>query len=208
MVNTIENYLKDGCGRCKYFATDKCKVRNWQNELVALRKIIEKSGLVETIKWGVPVYTLNNKNVVILSALKKSVTLGFLKGVLLKDPEKLFQLRGKSMQSARVIHFDSLQMINELQKKNIIADYIQEAITVEKCGEKIEFKKNIEPIPHELLQKFNECEAFKEAFFALTPGRQRGYIIFFSKPKQSITRSNAIEKYRQRILDGIGLNDR
>lgn len=207
MVNSVDKYIADGCGRCKYYATDKCKVRNWQKEIVAIRQIILGCGLVEGIKWGVPVYTINEKNVVILSALKKSVALGFFKGVLMKDPDKIFHQQGKRMQSDRFVRFTSLQIIQALQNSNTLTAYIQEAIDIEKRGEKVILKKESEPIPEELLQKFNEASEFREAFFALTHSRQRGYIIYFSQPKQSQTRVNRIEKYRQKIMDGIGLND-
>lgn len=192
--------------RCKFGATPRCKVNTWRSELVALREIVRETGLTEDLKWGVPCYTYETKNVVVVSAFNDYATLSFFKGVLLKDPHRILSQHGESSQSARLIRFTSVQQI--LDQLDIVKDYILEAIEIEKSGQKVVFKKNPEPIPDELLDKFDEYPELKQAFDALTPGRQRGYIIYFSQPKQSQTRLARIEKLKEKILKGEGLNDR
>lgn len=190
--------------RCKYGGTPQCKVLNWVEELQLLRKIVLETGLTEEIKWGVPVYTKNGKNIVTVNALKQSANIGFYKGVLLSDQKKILQQQG-NLQSDRILKFNNVSEIKKI--KNTIIAYIKEAILIEESGKKVEFKKNPEPIPEELLQAFEKDSVFKKAFYALTPGRQRGYIIHFSQPKQTQTRVNRIEKYKEQIFNGIGLHD-
>ncbi|MDF9796118.1 uncharacterized protein YdeI (YjbR/CyaY-like superfamily) [Catalinimonas alkaloidigena] len=202
----IDQYLIDGCMRCKYGGTPQCKVNNWKEELVLLRHIMLACGLTEDLKWGVPCYTSGNKNIALVSAFKDYSSLSFFKGVLLKDPKKILQQQGKSSQSARLIKFTNPEQI--IQQQEVLKTYILEAIEIEKSGVKVEFKKNPEPTPEELFQKFDENPALKKAFYALTPGRQRGYIIHFSQPKKTETRFSRIEKCIPNILNGKGLNDR
>jgi uncharacterized protein YdeI (YjbR/CyaY-like superfamily) len=201
----VDKYLKDGCMRCKYGGTPQCKVNSWLEELETLRQLVLETGLTEEIKWGVPVYTYNGKNILTIGALKDSATIGFFKGVLLADKNKILQQQG-NLQSDRVVKFVTVSDIEKL--KNVLQSYIEEAVAIEENGIKVEFKKNPEPIPEELLQAFEEDPVFKKSFYALTAGRQRGYIIHFSQPKQSQTRIGRIEKYKQQIVDGIGLNDK
>lgn len=191
--------------RCKYGGTPQCKVNNWREELEMLRQIVLESGLTEELKWGVPVYTHKGKNVIIVSALKNYATIGFFKGVLLADTHKILSQQG-NLQSDRLVKFTGLNEIIKLEE--VLKTYVKEAIAIEESGKKVEFKKNSEPIPDELLAAFENDKDFKNAFFALTPGRQRGYIIYFSQPKQTQTKTNRIEKYKQQILKGIGLNDK
>jgi uncharacterized protein YdeI (YjbR/CyaY-like superfamily) len=206
MITTVDNYLIDGCMRCKYGATPQCKVHTWKEELVMLRHIVLECGLTEEVKWGVPCYTVDGKNVVVVSAFKDYACLSFFKGVLLKDTHKLFSQHGENSQSARIIKFtDSAQV---MEKQELLKAYILEAVELEKAGAKVEFNKNPEPVPAELLQKFVEIPQLEKAFYALTPGRQRGYIIYFSQPKQAQTRFSRIEKYMQKIMDGVGIHDR
>ena len=201
----VDKYLIDGCMRCQYGGTPRCKVNNWREELEILRQIVLDTGLTEEIKWRAPVYTRNGKNIVSVAALKESANIGFFKGVLLTDPHKILQQQG-NLQSDRIIKFTNVRNIEKL--KDILKSYILEAIAIEESGKKVAFKKIPEPIPDELREAFEEDPAFAKAFFALTPGRQRGYIIHFSQPKQSQTRMGRIEKYRKQIFNGIGLNDR
>jgi uncharacterized protein YdeI (YjbR/CyaY-like superfamily) len=201
----VDRYMIDGCMRCKYGGTPQCKVLNWTAELEELRQIVLQTGLTEEIKWGVPVYTLNGKNIVNISALKESANIGFFKGAILKDPHQLLEQQG-SIQSARLIRFTDVKRIRELS--DVLKFYVTEAIAVEESGQQVETVRNPEPVPEELETAFEEDAAFKKAFYALTPGRQRGYLIHFSQPKQTATRLGRIEKYRQRILDGLGLHDR
>jgi len=202
----VNKYLVDGCMRCKFGGSPNCKVNHWSKELEALRKIVIKSVLDEELKWGMPCYTLNNKNILMISAFKEYASISFFKGVLLKDKEKLLTAHGESSQSVRMIKFTNSKQI--IQQSSIIKAYIEEAIEIENSGKKVEFKKNPEPIPEELIVEFNKDLKFKKAFHELTPGRQRGYIIYFSQPKNTQSKLNRIEKCRENILKGIGLNDR
>lgn len=201
----VDKYLIDGCMRCKYGGTPQCKVNNWREELEFLRQIVLETGLTEDIKWGVPVYTHKGKNIVSVGALKESANIGFFKGVLLADKHKILQQQG-SLQSDRIVKFTNMSSIENV--KDILKSYVLEAIAIEESGKKVEFQKNPEPIPDELLEVFEDDPAFKQAFYALTPGRQRGYIIHFSQPKQTQTRTARIEKYKKQIFDGVGLNDK
>jgi uncharacterized protein YdeI (YjbR/CyaY-like superfamily) len=201
----VDLYIADGCGRCEFYATAKCKVRNWQEALETLRQVVLECGLTEDLKWGVPCYTFNGKNIAVVSAFKEYCCLSFFKGALLQDTNGMLNKTSESMQSARLIKFKNSNEI--VEKTAILKAYIYQAIDVEKAGVKVDFKKNPEPVPEELLAKFDEYPALKKAFYDLTAGRQRGYIIYFSQPKQSNTRALRIEKSMQKIMNGEGLND-
>lgn len=205
MNTQFNKYLTEGCMRCKFGGTPQCKVLKWVAELQLLRQIVLETGLTEEIKWGVPVYTYNGKNVVTVNALKESANIGFFKGVLLTDKHKILQQQG-NLQSDRIVKFRAIHEIEKL--KDVLTVYVLEAIAIEQSGKKVEFIKNPEPIPHELLQAFENDPEYKEAFYKLTPGRQRGYIIYFSQPKQTETRIGRIEKYKQQVKNGVGLNDK
>jgi uncharacterized protein YdeI (YjbR/CyaY-like superfamily) len=201
----IDLYIADGCGRCAYYATPKCKVRNWQIELETLRQIVLECGLTEELKWGVPCYTVNQNNVAVVAAFKDYCSLSFFKGALLKDTDNLLDKPSESTQSARLIKFTNSEDI--VAQVAVLKSYILQAIEVEKAGLKVDFNKNPEPVPEELLQTFEAFPALKKAFYDLTAGRQRGYILFFSQPKQSNTRASRIEKCMDKIMNGKGLND-
>ncbi|MBK8808552.1 MAG: DUF1801 domain-containing protein [Bacteroidales bacterium] len=200
----VDKYMVDGCMRCKHSGTPLCKVNKWREELETLRQIALESGLTEELKWGVPVYTHKGKNLVLLAAFKEYASISFFKGVLLKDEQKILSQRG-STQSDRYIKFTNTKEINAVE--NILKNYIKEAITIEDSGKKITFMKNLEPIPQELIQAFEADLQLEKAFNNLTPGRQRAYIIHFSEAKQSSTRVGRIEKYKQQILNGLGINE-
>lgn len=204
-MNTVDDYLLQGCMRCKYGGTPQCKVLNWVEELDMLRQLVLETGLKEEIKWGVPVYTHNGKNIVTVNALKESANIGFYKGVLLSDNHHILQQQG-NIQSARIIRFTNTSEISTIRE--VIKLYILEAIELEEKGVKVEVARNTEPIPEELEQAFEDDPLFRKAFYALTPGRQRGYIIYFSQPKQAATRQSRITKYKNQIYNGIGLNDK
>lgn len=206
MNSKIDLYLEEGCGRCELYRTPNCKVHTWKEELKLLRKFVLDCGLTEELKWGVPCYTFQKKNILIVGAFKEFCSISYLKGVLLNDIHGILQKPGESTQSARLIKFTNVQDIIEIE--TILKTYIYEAIEVEKAGLKVKFKKSPEPIPEELQEKMNEDPVFKTAFEALTPGRQRGYILHFSQPKQSQTRKSRIEKSTPQILNGVGLNDK
>ena len=206
MINSIDEYLDIGCGRCPLVGTPDCKVQTWHSEIVALRAIILKSELTEELKWSNPCYTFNGKNILMLSALKDYAVIGFFKGALLNDPHKLLASPGKNSQSAKRLTFTDTAIIQDQEK--IILEYISEAIEIEKKGLKVEFKKEREPIPEELASVFENDAALKTAFFELTPGRQRGYILHFSQAKQAKTRFSRIEKCIPKIMEGKGFHDR
>ncbi|MCE7990616.1 MAG: hypothetical protein HEP71_01495 [Roseivirga sp.] len=206
MNTSVDNYFVEGCGRCTLGGTPDCKVHRWTAELELLRKIILDCGLTEESKWGAPCYTFQNKNMLMLSALKGYCCISFFKGSLLSDHENLLVKPGPNSQAARLFRF---QHVNEIQKtERHIKAYIFEAIELEKAGLTVTLKKNPEPIPVELEMKLEEDPVLKTAFEALTPGRQRGYVLHFSKPKRSETRIGRIEKCIPMILQGTGLHDR
>ncbi len=205
MNQNVDDYFTEGCGRCPLGGTPDCKVNSWTQELHAMRRIILETGLTEESKWGVPCYTHNGKNVLTLSALKEFAAISFFKGSLLQDPEKLLSAPGPNSQAARYVKITDTEQV--ARNEQHIKAYIFEAIEVEKAGLSVEFKKNPEPIPEELEAKLEEDPFLKSAFEALTPGRQRGYILHFSAPKKSETRVSRIEKCTEQILNGIGLHD-
>ena len=201
----VDQYLLDGCMRCPLGGTPKCKVHDWQDELTMLRSIVLDCDLTEELKWGVPCYTHQGKNVLIVSALKESATISFFKGSLLQDAANILTQPGPNSQASRYIKFTSVKDIVDLAET--LKAYIYEAVEVEKAGLKVAFKKNPEPIPEELQMKLDDDPVFKTAFEGLTPGRQRGYILHFSQPKKSQTRINRIEKWTPKILNGEGMHD-
>ncbi len=182
------------------------KVPKWSQELEQLRNIILDCGLTEELKWSVPVYTFQKKNIVGINGLKEYCALAFFKGTLLHDANGILIKPGKNTQAGRWIKFTNVGEI--VQMKPILKAYIHEAIEVEKAGLKVNLKTTPEYcIPEEFQYKLNEIPELKSAFSELTPGRQRAYILYFSAPKQSKTRTARIEKCMQLILNGKGLND-
>jgi uncharacterized protein YdeI (YjbR/CyaY-like superfamily) len=182
------------------------KNKQWQEELARLRQIVLDCGLTEEMKWRVPCYTFQQSNVVILGAFKACCTLSFLKGALLTDAKGILVKPGENTQSARVIRFTNVREIAKLQP--VLKAYVDEAIEVEKAGLKVAFKKITEhPVPEEFQSKLDDIPELKTAFDALTPGRRRAYLLHFSAPKQSKTRTSRIEKCVKQILAGKGLDD-
>src|ERR1700745_3046166 len=157
------------------------------------------------MKWGKPCYTFQKRNIVVILPLKEHCALLFCKGALLNDANGILIKPGENTQAGRQIRFTNVREIVEME--TILKAYIYEAVEVEKAGLKVNFKKNPEPIPEEFKNKLDEISALKTAFEALTPGRQRAYILYFSAPKQSKTRGSRVEKCMQQILNGKGLND-
>jgi len=182
------------------------KAKEWQDELELLRKIVLDCGLTEELKWGVPCYTFQKSNIVLMHVFKEYCALLFFKGALLNDANGILIQQTKNVQAARQIRFTNVREI--VKMKPILKAYIYEAIEVEKAGLKVNFKKTSEfKIPEEFQKKLDETPALKKAFAALTPGRQLGYLFYFSQPKQSKTRESRVEKCKQQILNGKGLND-
>ncbi len=182
------------------------KAGKWQEEVKQLRTIVLDCGLTEELKWGHPCYTLNKNNVVLIHDFKEYCALLFHKGALMKDPKDILIQQTENVQSARQIRFTALNQIIKL--KTTIKAYIKEAIAIEKAGLKVELKKTSEyKMPEEFKNELKENSELKTAFEALTPGRQRGYLLYFSAPKQSKTREARVKKYIKHIIDGKGLND-
>jgi uncharacterized protein YdeI (YjbR/CyaY-like superfamily) len=182
------------------------KAEKWQEEFEKLRMIILDCQLTEELKWGVPCYTFQKGNIVLIHGFKEYCALLFIKGALLHDAHGILIQQTENVQAGRQIRFTNVREIVAME--TILKAYIYEAIEVEKAGLEVNFKKNTEfIIPEEFQNKFDEIPALKTAFEALTPGRQRAYILYFSEPKQSKTRESRVEKCMQQILNGKGLND-
>jgi uncharacterized protein YdeI (YjbR/CyaY-like superfamily) len=198
-------YFLNGCMRCKYGATPMCKVNKWMTELSLLRQILLETELIEEIKWGVACYTLNDKNVIMISAFKDYACISFFKGTLLEDKKKILDQHGERSQTLRIIKFTDHKEI--IKQTKTIKSYVSEAIKNEQLGKKVTIKKENEPFPEELTQFLEKDKALKKSFLSLTPGRIRGYVIYFSSAKQSQTRLSRIENCRDKIMLGQGLND-
>jgi uncharacterized protein YdeI (YjbR/CyaY-like superfamily) len=184
-----------------YFSKEK-----WQKEIQQLRMIVLDCGLTEELKWGCPCYTYDKANIVLIHVFKEYCALLFFKGSLLQDAKGILIQQTKNVQAARQLRFTNVKEIAKMAPA--IKAYIYEAIEVEKAGLKVELKKTASyDIPEEFQSKLNKLPALKKAFYALTPGRQRAYLLHFSSPKQSKTRESRVEKSMKQILKGKGLND-
>jgi uncharacterized protein YdeI (YjbR/CyaY-like superfamily) len=182
------------------------KVKNWQEEIRNLRMIVLDCGLTEELRWGVPCYRFREANIVLIHVFKEYCAVLFFKGALLNDAKGILVQQTKNVQAARQVRFTSVHEIAKM--KPVLKAYIYEAIEVEKAGLKVKFKKPAEfTMPEEFQKKLKEIPDLNIAFKALTPGRQRAYLLHFSTPKQSTTRESRVEKCMQQILNGKGLND-
>jgi uncharacterized protein YdeI (YjbR/CyaY-like superfamily) len=182
------------------------KVKKWHAEIDTLRAIVRACPLTEKLKWGHPCYTVDGANVVLIHGFKEYCALLFFKGALLKDDKNILITQTENVQAARQIRFTSLADITKIAP--VLTSYIDEAIAVEKAGLKVPFKKTAEfTVPEEFQQRLDAMPALKKAFDALTPGRQRAYILYFSDAKQAKTRESRIDKCMPQILDGKGLKE-
>jgi len=182
------------------------RAKKWREEFEKLRVIILDCGLTEELKWGHPCYAFQKSNIVLIHGFKEYCALLFFKGALLKDPKGILVQQTENVQAARQIRFTNVQEIVKMEP--ILKSYIQQAIEVERAGLNVDYKKTSEfKIPEEFQRKLDEHPALKTAFGALTPGRQRAYILYFSAPKQSKTRESRVDKYMPQILNGKGLDD-
>jgi len=182
------------------------KAKQWQQEIERLRTIVLDCGLAEELKWGCPCYTLGESNIVLIHVFKEYCALLFFKGALLNNADGLLIQQTENVQAARQVRFTNIREI--IEQEYILKKIINEAIEVEKAGLKVELKKTTEfKMPVEFQSKLDHIPALKSAFEALTPGRQRAYLLHFSQPKQSKTRESRVEKYIPQILAGKGLND-
>ncbi len=182
------------------------KDRKWQKEIKKLRMIILACGLTEELKWGVPCYTHQKSNIVLIHVFKEYCAFLFFKGALLNDPQGILIQQTKNVQATRQIRFTNIREIVKME--SVLKAYIFEAIEVEKAGLKVDYKKTEEfKIPEEFQKQLDKTTALKAAFDTLTPGRQKAYILYFSAPKQSKTRESRVEKCKRQILNGKGLNE-
>jgi uncharacterized protein YdeI (YjbR/CyaY-like superfamily) len=182
------------------------KAEHWKEESQKLRAIILDCGLDEDLKWGKPCYSFEGANVVLIHGFKQYCAILFMKGALLKDPKKILVQQTENVQSARQIRFTNVNEIAELER--VIRAYVKEAAEVEKSGVEVTLKKTSEfKMPEEFQNKLKQMPALKKAFQALTPGRQRGYLLYFGAAKQSATREARVEKCMPQILKGKGLDD-
>jgi uncharacterized protein YdeI (YjbR/CyaY-like superfamily) len=182
------------------------KSTKWQEAYQELRELALSFDLTEELKWGCPCYTIGKSNIFLIHGFKDYCALLFMQGALLKDTKNILIQQTENVQSARQIRFANVEEI--LKKKSTIKSYIKEAIQLDKAGLKVELKKTTEfKMPDEFQLALNEMSELKTAFEALTPGRQRGYLLYFSSAKQSKTRNERVEKYIPKILDGKGLDD-
>ena len=182
------------------------KAEKWGEESAKLRTIILGCGLTEELRWGKPCYTFQNSNIVLMHGFKDYCAILFVKGALLKDPKGILVQQTQNVQAARQVRFAGIREITKLEP--VLKAYIKEAIEAEKAGLKVDYRKTSEfPIPAEFQKKLEQVPALKTAFYALTPGRQRGYLLHFSGAKQSQTREARVEKCMPQILKGKGLND-
>jgi uncharacterized protein YdeI (YjbR/CyaY-like superfamily) len=177
----------------------------WRKEMEKLRGLALQCGLTEELKWGKPSYSYQGSNIVIIQEFKESCALLFCKGALLKDPKGILEKPGEHSYETRRIRFTQVREIVAL--KPVLKAYIREAVAAAKAGLKVHFKRKPEPIPAELQRKLDDIPALRVAFAALTPGRQRGYLLYFSAAKQAATREARVEKYRKQILQGRGIHD-
>lgn len=189
--------------KANWFFSKKTK---WQEEYSELRMLILDCGLTEELKWGCPCYTFKDSNIVLIHGFKDYCAMLFMQGALLKDPKKILIQQTKNVQSARQIRFKNTNEV--LKSKSFIKAYIKEAVKIEKSGLKVELKNTTEyEMPAEFKTVLEDMPDLKKAFQTLSPGRQRGYLLYFSSAKQSKTRETRIEKYIHQILSGKGLDD-
>lgn len=206
MVTEIEDFFDKGCGRCDRFDTPDCSARRWSEGLAELRRLCLAAGLEETVKWGHPCYVGGGRNVAIIGAFRADFTLTFFKAGLMKDPEGVLVKAGPNTATAGVMRFDDADAVKA--QKDVIAAYLEEAKGYAEAGlvpEKVE--RDLE-LPDELVEALDDDPDLAEAFEALTPGRQRSYVILLDGAKQSATKVARIERSRDKILAGKGAQER
>jgi len=204
-ATTVDQYLLDGCGRCSKGGTPNCTVHKWHPILLAMRELATECMLTEEVKWSVPCYTLKGKNVLMIHAFKEYCSIMFMKGSLLTDPENLLHRQTDNVTAGRQLRYTRIE--DFLAQRKRAKAIILEAIQLEEAGKKVEKRTEEEPMVEELKEAFAQDSTLKTAFYQLTPGRQRAYLLHFAQPKQAETRSSRIEKCMPMILRGEGLHD-
>ncbi|MEM6429629.1 MAG: YdeI/OmpD-associated family protein [Deinococcota bacterium] len=206
MISNIEDYFSKGCGRCERFATPECSTRQWHEGLAELRNICLSMELTETVKWGQPCYMYAERNIVIIGALRHDFRLGFFNAALMKDPDGVMAKQGKNTPHPDTIRFTDNAQVTQM--KPVIAAYLQEAMAYAEAGIKPpKVARDIE-LPEELIDALDADPELAEAFYSLTPGRQRSYAINLSSAKKSATRLARIVKFRDKIIAGKGAMER
>ena len=205
-TTSVDSYLRDGCGRCDHYQTPACKVHLWTDALVALRALLRETELVEEMKWGSPCYTLDGKNVVMMTSFRGFCSLSFFKGVALGDDEGALVSPGPSSRFMRYLRFNSAEEVE--RRRAQVSRLLLEAIALERSGAKLEVEEASEPMPDELEERLIADPELRRAFEDLTPGRQRSHILHVSGAKQSATRRRRVEACALEILAGKGFNER
>jgi uncharacterized protein YdeI (YjbR/CyaY-like superfamily) len=204
-TESVDAYIEDGCGRCDLYRTADCKVLLWTDALVALRQMLLETELEEEMKWGVPCYTLDGKNVLMMTSFRRGCALSFFKGAAFDDPEGLLTKPGPNSRYARLLEFTSLEQVESLREQT--EAFIQVAIQAERDGVEVVVEDD-EPMPEELERRLATDAGLADAFEKLTPGRQRSHILHISGAKQSATRERRVEKCAPKIIAGKGFNER
>lgn len=202
----VDAYLRDGCGRCERFRTPSCKVHRFAKELAALRSLVLETGLVEEVKWSVPCYTLEGKNVVIVAAFNDFCALQLFRGASLVDEEGVLESPGPSSRFARYLKFRS--MADVTARRKVAKALLEQAIALERSGKMPAAEPAREPVPEELAKKLADDPSVARAFAALTPGRRRSHVLFVAGAKQAATRERRVERCVPEILVGRGFQER
>lgn len=209
LPSTVDDYLRDGCGRCEHYKTKACKVHRWTEALEALRAIVLGTGLQETVKWGSPCYTLQGKNVVMIVSFKEFCALQFFRGASLQDPQGLLESPGPNSRFSRWLKFRSGDEV--LRRRAKAKAFLEQAIALEGAAQAAPKVARIpaeEPVPEELARRLAKDSALRKAFAALTPGRRRSHILYIAGAKQSSTRETRVDRVAPVILAGRGFNER
>lgn len=206
MITDIEQYFSSGCGRCERFATPECSTRRWSSGLRDLRRICLESGLVEALKWAHPCYTHADRNIAILGAFRSDFRLSFFNPALMKDPEGLLVKQGPNTRHANMIRFEDNNQVAEL--KSILLAYLKEAMAYAEAGIKPPKEEREMEWPSELIEALHADPELADAFYTLTPGRQKSYTIYLDSAKKRETRISRIAKSRDKILAGKGATER
>jgi uncharacterized protein YdeI (YjbR/CyaY-like superfamily) len=204
-ATTVDQYLLDGCGRCSKGGTPNCTVHKWHPILVAMRELATECMLTEEVKWSVPCYTLKGKNVLMIHAFMEYCSIMFMKGSLLTDPDNILHRQTENVTAGRQLRYTRIEDFSAQRER--AKAFILEAIQLEEAGKKVEKRTQEEPLVEELNEAFAQDSTLKTAFYQLTPGRQRAYLLHFAQPKQAATRASRIEKCMPMILRGEGLHD-
>lgn len=206
MITNVEDYFSSGCGRCDRFGTSNCSTRRWVEGLNALRGICLGAGLVETVKWGHPTYTRNDRNIAIIGAFRDDFRLNFFNPALMKDPYSVLEKQGEASQVAGMIRFTDNAAVAAMAM--IINAYLYEAIDYADAGIKAPRTEVERELPAELVEALDADPELAEAFFALTRGRRNSYVVNLNGAKTAETRLRRIAKFRDRIMAGKGALER